>query len=160
MSTNKNNEKKLQKYPTQLRRHNLLDLEASIIDRHSNEKITGGWGSVTQLLFQSLGIVYRDIDTSPFYVFANTFANSIRNEDDVLSVLSLIFYTLTIIHLLKYVFVVLRATDNGTDESKYRSIVLAHICVVFSDLSTCEGGFVAESVSTTQTLTNVDLLHK
>ncbi|KAL5060524.1 hypothetical protein RYX36_032128, partial [Vicia faba] len=41
------------------------------------------------------------------------FPDGIKNNDDILGVFSLIFYTLTIISLLKYIFVVLRATDNG-----------------------------------------------
>jgi KUP system potassium uptake protein len=47
------------------------------------------------------------------YVFSSTFTDGIKHNDDILGVLSLIFYTLTLIPLLKYVFFVLRATDNG-----------------------------------------------
>lgn len=69
---------------------------------------------VLMLAFQSMGIVYGDIGTSPLYVFSSTFADgNIRHPDDILGVLSLIFYTLTLIPLFKYVFVVLQATDNG-----------------------------------------------
>ncbi|KAI9118896.1 hypothetical protein K1719_009571 [Acacia pycnantha] len=68
---------------------------------------------VLQLAFQSLGIVYGDIGTSPLYVFSSTFTGGVRHRDDILGVLSLIFYTLTLIPLFKYVFVVLRANDNG-----------------------------------------------
>ncbi|KAK7303840.1 hypothetical protein RJT34_14757 [Clitoria ternatea] len=68
---------------------------------------------ILQLAFQSIGIVYGDIGTSPLYVYSSTFSNGIKHNDDILGVLSLIFYTLTLIPLLKYVFVVLRATDNG-----------------------------------------------
>lgn len=63
--------------------------------------------------FQSLGVVYGDIGTSPLYVYASTFTNGIRNVDDILGVLSLIIYTLTLIPLIKYVFIVLQANDNG-----------------------------------------------
>lgn len=66
------------------------------------------------LAFQSLGVVYGDLGTSPLYVFKSTFANGgVRNEDDIIGALSLIIYTLTIIPLIKYVFIVLRANDNG-----------------------------------------------
>ncbi|KAL5060519.1 hypothetical protein RYX36_032123 [Vicia faba] len=66
-----------------------------------------------QLAFQSLGIVYGDIGTSPLYVLSSVFPDGIKNNDDILGVFSLIFYTLTLIPFLKYVFVVLKATDNG-----------------------------------------------
>lgn len=68
---------------------------------------------ILHLAFQSIGIVYGDIGTSPLYVFASTFANGIKHNDDILGVLSIIFYTLTLIPLVKYVFIVLRANDNG-----------------------------------------------
>lgn len=72
-----------------------------------------------QLAFQSLGIVYGDIGTSPMYVLSSVFPQGIKNNDDVLGVFSLIFYTLTLIPLIKYVFFVLRATDNGDGEDYY-----------------------------------------
>ena len=68
---------------------------------------------ILQLAFQSIGIVYGDIGTSPLYVFASTFTEDIKHNDDILGVLSLIFYTLTLIPLFKYVLVVLQANDNG-----------------------------------------------
>ena len=41
------------------------------------------------------------------------FPCGIKHNDDLLGVLSLIFYSLTIITLIKYVFIVLAANDNG-----------------------------------------------
>lgn len=71
---------------------------------------------ILHLAFQSIGIVYGDIGTSPLYVFSSTFTKGINHDDDILGVLSLILYTLTLIPLIKYVFVVLRANDNGDGE--------------------------------------------
>ncbi|XP_059295287.1 potassium transporter 5-like [Lycium ferocissimum] len=71
------------------------------------------WSMILQLAFQSIGVVYGDIGTSPLYVYSSTFLNGIKHEDDILGVLSLIFYTITLIPLIKYVFIVLRANDNG-----------------------------------------------
>ncbi|XP_068656162.1 probable potassium transporter 11 [Aristolochia californica] len=68
---------------------------------------------VLRLAFQSLGVVYGDLGTSPLYVFYNTFPSEIDEIEDVIGALSLIIYSLTLIPLLKYVFVVLRANDNG-----------------------------------------------
>ncbi|PKA62090.1 putative potassium transporter 11 [Apostasia shenzhenica] len=62
---------------------------------------------------KSLGVVYGDLGTSPLYVFYNTFPNGITDPEDVIGALSLIIYSLTLVPLLKYVFVVLRANDNG-----------------------------------------------
>ncbi|KAK9156237.1 hypothetical protein Sjap_003717 [Stephania japonica] len=68
---------------------------------------------VLRLAFQSLGVVYGDLGTSPLYVFYNTFPDGIQDSEDVIGALSMIIYSLTLIPLLKYVFVVLRANDNG-----------------------------------------------
>ncbi|RZC49343.1 hypothetical protein C5167_017788 [Papaver somniferum] len=68
---------------------------------------------VLRLAFQSLGVVYGDLGTSPLYVFYNTFPEGIKDPEDVVGALSLIIYSLTLIPLIKYVFLVLRANDNG-----------------------------------------------
>ncbi|KAL3523066.1 hypothetical protein ACH5RR_015900 [Cinchona calisaya] len=68
---------------------------------------------ILRLAFQSLGVVYGDLGTSPLYVFYNTFPNGIDDPDDVIGALSLIIYSLTLVPLLKYVFIVCRANDNG-----------------------------------------------
>ena len=68
---------------------------------------------IMHLAFQSIGIVYGDIGTSPLYVYASTFTDGIKHNDDILGVLSMIFYTITLIPLIKYVMIVLRANDNG-----------------------------------------------
>ncbi|KAM3356127.1 hypothetical protein P3S68_022841 [Capsicum galapagoense] len=66
-----------------------------------------------KLAFQSLGVVYGDIGTSPLYVFSSIFGGGIKHEEDVLAALSLIFYTITVIPVIKYAFIVLAANDNG-----------------------------------------------
>ncbi|KAL2236540.1 potassium transporter 5 [Sesamum indicum] len=102
-----------------LRRYDSLDIESGNLrhPHHGAAASKGGdgryWGLVLQLAFQSIGVVYGDIGTSPLYVYSSTFGSEIKHNDDVLGVLSLIFYTITIIPLIKYVFIVLRANDNG-----------------------------------------------
>ncbi|KAG6395888.1 hypothetical protein SASPL_142021 [Salvia splendens] len=66
-----------------------------------------------RLAFQSLGVVYGDLGTSPLYVFYNTFPHGVDDTEDIIGALSLIIYSLTLIPLLKYVFIVCRANDNG-----------------------------------------------
>jgi KUP system potassium uptake protein len=68
------------------------------------------------LAYQSFGVVYGDLSTSPLYVFKSTFSGKLRryqDEETVFGVLSLIFWTFTLIPLLKYVLIVLSADDNG-----------------------------------------------
>ncbi|XP_010450081.1 PREDICTED: potassium transporter 9-like isoform X2 [Camelina sativa] len=66
-----------------------------------------------RLAFQSLGIVYGDLGTSPLYVFYNTFPEGIKDTEDVIGAVSLIIYSLLLIPLIKYVFIVCKANDNG-----------------------------------------------
>ncbi|XP_031484891.1 potassium transporter 26-like [Nymphaea colorata] len=71
--------------------------------------------SVLQTLlfaYQSLGVVYGDLGTSPLYVFSSINLSN-PEEKDILGILSLIFWTLTLIALVKYVFIVLQADDHG-----------------------------------------------
>ncbi|XP_006652815.1 probable potassium transporter 11 [Oryza brachyantha] len=89
-----------------------MDEEASRLKNMYREK---KFSSVLllRLAFQSLGVVFGDLGTSPLYVFYNAFPHGVDDDEDVIGALSLIIYTLTLIPLLKYVFVVLRANDNG-----------------------------------------------
>ncbi|CAG8587554.1 16593_t:CDS:2, partial [Dentiscutata heterogama] len=65
------------------------------------------------LAFKSIGIIYGDIGTSPLYVFTGIFSDPPTDPQDVYGALSLIIWSLTIVPLIKYVFIVLRADDNG-----------------------------------------------
>ncbi|KAG6468305.1 potassium transporter 25-like [Zingiber officinale] len=90
-----------------------MDLEARPV---SNPAKRQTWSSVLMLAYQSLGVVYGDLSTSPLYVYRNTFADDIQHSDsndEIYGVLSFVFWTLTLIPLLKYVLIVLRADDNG-----------------------------------------------
>ncbi|GAB2280433.1 Potassium transporter 6 [Dionaea muscipula] len=74
------------------------------------------WNTVLVLAYQSLGVVYGDLSTSPLYVYKNAFAEGIHHSEtneEIYGVLSFVFWTLTLIPLLKYVFIVLRADDHG-----------------------------------------------
>ncbi|XP_059295298.1 potassium transporter 5-like [Lycium ferocissimum] len=93
-----------------LRRHDSLDVEAS---RMPDAKKLVGLSVMLKLAFQSIGVVYGDIGTSPLYVFSSIFLGGIKHEEDVLGALSLILYTITLIPVVKYVFIVLQANDNG-----------------------------------------------
>ncbi|GLJ11936.1 hypothetical protein SUGI_0180580 [Cryptomeria japonica] len=74
------------------------------------------WKSVLTLAYQSLGVVYGDLSISPLYVFRNTFAEDIQHSsgnEEIYGALSFVFWTLTLVTLFKYVFLVLKANDNG-----------------------------------------------
>lgn len=90
-----------------------MDLEAGAY-AHVVQKES--WKTVLTLSYQSLGVVYGDLSISPLYVYRNTFAGDIEHSDtneEIYGVLSFVFWTLTLIPLFKYVFIVLKADDNG-----------------------------------------------
>ena len=67
------------------------------------------------LILGALGVVYGDIGTSPLYAFREALhaAGGRPNEAEVLGLLSLIVWALTIIVTIKYVMLVLRADNKG-----------------------------------------------
>lgn len=66
------------------------------------------------LAFQTLGVVFGDVGTSPLYTFSVMFSKApVNGDEDVLGALSLVLYTLILISLIKYVLIVLWANDDG-----------------------------------------------
>ncbi len=64
----------------------------------------------------ALGVVYGDIGTSPLYAFHECFAGANPlpvSHDNVLGILSLIFWSLILIVSAKYLAVVMRASNRG-----------------------------------------------
>ena len=73
----------------------------------------GFWG----LMIGSVGVVYGDIGTSPLYalregVLAASGGGAV-NPDSVIGILSLMLWSLIVIVTLKYVFILLRADNEG-----------------------------------------------
>lgn len=89
---------------------------------------------ILQMAFQTLGVVYSSLGTSPLFVFGSAFGDvSIGDTSDILGALSIIIYTLTLIPLIKYVFVVLRANSN--EESDFKGRWLEDFHCLFLDHS-------------------------
>jgi len=67
------------------------------------------------LSLAALGVVYGDIGTSPLYALKEVFAEGRvpLTPANILGVLSLVFWTLTVVVSLKYVVLILRADNNG-----------------------------------------------
>jgi KUP system potassium uptake protein len=73
--------------------------------------------STAVLAFAALGVVYGDIGTSPLYAIKEVFGNAHHpvpiTPDNVLGILSLVFWALMIVVSLKYVVLILRADNKG-----------------------------------------------
>ncbi|EXJ76710.1 potassium uptake protein [Cladophialophora psammophila CBS 110553] len=64
------------------------------------------------LAYQSIGVIYGDIGTSPLYVYSSTFTSAPSNED-LIGVLSLIIWSLIMMVTVKYIIIVLHADNEG-----------------------------------------------
>lgn len=100
-----------------LTRPDSLDVESMRVREMDHATPKASLALVLNLAFQSIGVVYGDLGTSPLYVYSSTFTNGIKSNKDILGVLSLIIYTIMAIPLIKYIFIVLRANDNGEGPS-------------------------------------------
>ena len=71
--------------------------------------------SLTALTLGAIGVVYGDIGTSVLYAVKEVFGSGHVpfTPDNVYGILSIFFWTLTVIVSLKYVVLVLRADNNG-----------------------------------------------
>ncbi|KAH9163565.1 potassium transporter [Lactarius sanguifluus] len=81
--------------------------------------------ALAMLSFQTLGIIYSDIGTSPLYVLNGIWSSSgpVPPKDDVIGGLSAIVWSLTLIPLCKYVLICLRF---GTHEGEGGPFALFH----------------------------------
>ncbi|MDX1950837.1 MAG: potassium transporter Kup [Verrucomicrobiota bacterium] len=80
------------------------------MDTHNGRSKMGG------LVLGALGVVYGDIGTSPLYALRECFHGSHKipvTPENVLGVLSLIFWSLTVLVSIKYLTFVMRAANKG-----------------------------------------------
>jgi KUP system potassium uptake protein len=77
--------------------------------------VSASKSSLAALTLGAIGVVYGDIGTSVLYAFKEVFVSGhvAVTEENVLGVLSLFFWALTLIVSLKYVVLIMRADNNG-----------------------------------------------
>lgn len=64
------------------------------------------------LAYQSIGVIYGDIGTSPLYVYSSTFSSP-PSYADLIGVLSIIVWSIFMMVTVKYVLIVTRADNDG-----------------------------------------------
>jgi KUP system potassium uptake protein len=71
--------------------------------------------NLAALTLGAIGVVYGDIGTSPLYALKEVFAHGhvALTTGNIYGVLSLVFWTLTVVVSVKYVALILRADNNG-----------------------------------------------
>ncbi|MFW9616484.1 potassium transporter Kup [Aquabacterium sp.] len=83
--------------------------------QHHDSRAKLSSSQLAALTLGAIGIVYGDIGTSPLYALKEVFAHGHLQltPENIYGILSLIFWTLTIVVSLKYVTLILRADNNG-----------------------------------------------
>ncbi|KAF2820149.1 potassium transporter [Ophiobolus disseminans] len=89
------------------------DEDAGLRDeRDYKKKQVFSVGQMLLLAYQSVGVIYGDIGTSPLYVYSSTFTEA-PSRADLLGALSLIIWSLTLMVTVKYILIILRADNDG-----------------------------------------------
>jgi len=120
---------------------NPLDMNDTAAPAHHPPK--GGKGhsaSKKALAVGAIGIVFGDIGTSPLYAFRETFAGPHQlalDQAHVLGVISLIFWSMTLVVSIQYVTILMRADNKGQGGS------LALVALISESLSKSKYGWVA-----------------
>ena len=98
------------------------------------------WRYLLTLSLGALGVVYGDIGTSPLYALRECFHGTHKIEpspDNILGVLSLIFWSLVLVISVKYLALIMRADNKGEGG------ILALLALVLPNGTSIRSGWVA-----------------
>ncbi len=91
--------------------------EGAAKDAHASNGHGAHHASFLALTLGSIGVVYGDIGTSPIYAFREALAAADQDGKltniEIMGVVSLILWALILIVCIKYMFILLRADNNG-----------------------------------------------
>ncbi|MEM9085483.1 MAG: potassium transporter Kup [Pseudomonadota bacterium] len=107
---------------------------------HPDKAGHGHAASKTALAVGAIGIVFGDIGTSPLYAFRETFIGPhplALDAPHVLGVISLIFWSMTLVVAIQYVTILMRADNKGQGGS------LALVALISRSISKSKYGWVA-----------------
>ncbi len=83
---------------------------------HGHAPVIASKSDLAKVALGALGVVYGDIGTSPLYAMKECFtgAHAVEpNHANVLGILSLVFWSLTLVVVVKYLTYIMRADNNG-----------------------------------------------
>ena len=92
--------------------------QATTTPAHGPHSRSHGHGSIglAGLVVGAIGVVFGDIGTSPLYTIREAFSlhyGLVADHNTVLGVLSMIFWSLTLVVTVKYVTIIMRADNEG-----------------------------------------------
>jgi KUP system potassium uptake protein len=118
----------------------MSETSSSVANQPQNRAQVGHSASKTALAVGAIGIVFGDIGTSPLYAFRETFVGPhplALDTAHVLGVISLIFWSMTLVVAIQYVTILMRADNKGQGGS------LALVALISSQLNKTKYGWVA-----------------
>lgn len=80
---------------------------------HFKNEVGNNKSKTLSLTLAALGVVYGDLGTSPLYALQQTIPYSSLNTNNILGILSLVFWSLILVISTVYVTVFLRADNDG-----------------------------------------------
>ncbi|GMJ04514.1 potassium transporter 1, POTASSIUM UPTAKE TRANSPORTER 1 [Hibiscus trionum] len=83
----------------------------TLVLQSSDNKESSKWSNLLHA-YKTLGVVFGGLVTSPLYVYPSMHLNS-PTEADYLGIYSIMFWTLTLIGVVKYACIALKADDHG-----------------------------------------------
>ncbi|MBU2340799.1 MAG: KUP/HAK/KT family potassium transporter, partial [Alphaproteobacteria bacterium] len=123
--------------------------ESQVPQKHPSAENNGGTAGTSgvgkkatkgALAVGAIGIVFGDIGTSPLYAFRETFAGAhplALDDMHILGVVSLIFWSMTLVVSLQYVTILMRADNKGQGGS------LALVALISRHISGSKYGWLA-----------------
>jgi KUP system potassium uptake protein len=87
------------------------------------------WGNLV-LAYKTLGVVFGGLVTSPLYVYPSMPLKS-PTKEDYLGIYSIMFWTLTLIGVVKYASIAIKADDQG--EGITLAWIIVFILLIFMD---------------------------
>ncbi|KAE8667268.1 putative potassium transporter 4 [Hibiscus syriacus] len=127
--------------------------------RSSDKKESSKWNTLF-LAYKTLGVVFGGLVTSPLYVYPSMHLNS-PTEEDYLGIYSIMFWTLTLIGVVKYTCIALKADDQGEGGTfALYSLLCRHMNIGIlpskrSDLNSSPSRFVLMRTTTTGKVSKV-----
>jgi KUP system potassium uptake protein len=128
-------------------------------DKHLNPLSAAG-------VLISLGIIYGDIGTSPIYTFRFIVGEHIITEELIFGGLSCVFWTLTLITTIKYVYFALSADNRGEGGifalyalvRRYKANWVIYPAVI-GCATLISDGFITPAISVTSAIEGLRLIH-
>lgn len=108
-----------------------------VLDYSQGKDTAGRWAETLLVAYKTLGVVFGGLVTSPLYVYSSILPLKSPTIDEYFGIYSIMFWTLTLIGVVKYATIALRADDDGEGDYAKRFLnfcartrARAHIYIV------------------------------